>query len=131
MSQSQASLERRAVSLGTAYALDYGLQFLLPMVLTRALDPHSFGEYRLLWLAMSTLLVIMPMCMPQSLYYFMPRSDARRKRLFLNQCLVFLAFAGVASALILSPFDPWLPAAMRGVVEGHGAVVPLFAALWI
>ncbi|MGZ5038991.1 MAG: hypothetical protein ACXWGT_19745, partial [Usitatibacter sp.] len=65
MSQSQASLERRAVSLGTAYALDYGLQFLLPMVLTRALDPHSFGEYRLLWLAMSTLLVIMPMCMPQ------------------------------------------------------------------
>ncbi|MGZ5038579.1 MAG: lipopolysaccharide biosynthesis protein, partial [Usitatibacter sp.] len=113
------------------YALDYGLQFLLPMVLTRALDPHSFGEYRLLWLAMSTLLVIMPMCMPQSLYYFMPRSDAPRKRLFLNQCLLFLAFAGVVSAFILSPFDPFLPAAMQRVVGGHGAVVPLFAALWI
>ena len=44
MTPSSASLERRAISLGTAFALDYGLQFLLPVVLTRALDPHSFGE---------------------------------------------------------------------------------------
>ncbi|HLX23339.1 MAG TPA: oligosaccharide flippase family protein [Usitatibacter sp.] len=131
MSPGQASLERRAVSLGTAYALDYGLQFLLPIVLTRALDANSFGEYRLLWLAVSTLLVIMPMCMPQSLYYFMPRSHGTRKRLFLNQCLLFLAVAGLASALILSPFDPWLPQAMKGVMTGHGAVVPIFVALWI
>ena len=131
MTQSQASLERRAVSLGTAYALDYGLQFVLPIVLTRALDAHSFGEYRLLWLAVSTLLVVMPMCMPQSLYYSMPRADAAGKRLDLNQCLVFLAFAGVVSAFILSPFDPWLPVAMRGIIAEQGAAVPLFAAMWI
>jgi O-antigen/teichoic acid export membrane protein len=131
MNPANASLERRAVSLGTAYALDYALQFLLPIVLTRALDSHSFGEYRLLWLAVSTLLVIMPMCMPQSLFYFMPRSDPTRQRLYLNQCLLFLAFAGAASALILSQLNPWLPAALKGVVSGHGAVVPLFVALWI
>ncbi|HEY2628605.1 MAG TPA: oligosaccharide flippase family protein [Usitatibacter sp.] len=131
MSAPHASLERRAASLGTAYALDYGLQFLLPIVLTRVLDANSFGEYRLLWLAVSTLLLIMPMCMPQSLYYFMPRSDPARARLFLNQCLLFLACTGVVSAFILSPFDPWLPKSMAGLMAGNGAVVPLFAALWI
>ncbi len=125
------SLERRALSLGTAYALDYGLQFILPVVLTRALDPHAFGEYRLLWLAMSTLLVIMPMCMPQSLYYFLPRTDERGRRLFLNQCLIFLALAGLVAAWIMSPFDPWLPVSMRGLVDHAGAVVPVFTMLWI
>src|SRR5258708_29373439 len=131
MSPGIASLEGRAVSLGSAYALDYGLQFLLPIVLTRALDAHSFGEYRLLWLAVSTLLVVMPMCMPQSLYYFMPRSYATRRRLFLNQRLLFLGFAALASAWVLSPFDPWLPRAIKRVVENHGRLVPLCAALWV
>ena len=125
------SLERRALSLGTAYAIDYGLQFILPVVLTRALDPQAFGEYRLLWLAMSTLLMVMPMCMPQSLYYFLPRSDERGRRLFLNQCLVFLALAGLVSAWIMSPLDPWLPASMQGLVDHGGAVVPVFTMLWI
>jgi len=125
------SLERRAISLGSAYAIDYGLQFILPMVLTRALDRYEFGEYRLLWLATSTLLMVMPMCMPQSLYYFMPRSDARGRRLYLNQCLVFLALAALASAWIMSPLDPWLPDSMHGLMADAGGVVPLFTALWV
>ncbi len=131
MNAAQHSLERRAMSLGTAYAIDYGLQFLLPVVLTRALDAVSFGEYRLLWLAVSTLLIIAPMCMPQSLYYFMPRSQGDRKRLFLNQAVIFMVVAGLASAFLLSPLNPWLPASMRGVIADNGWVVSIFALLWI
>jgi O-antigen/teichoic acid export membrane protein len=127
----QSSLERRALSLGSAYAIDYGLQFILPVVLTRALDRTEFGEYRLLWLATSTLLMVMPMCMPQSLYYFMPRADARGRRLYLNQCLIFLALAAVMSAWIMSPLDPWLPASMHVLMADAGGVVPLFTALWV
>src|SRR5260221_7062593 len=131
MSPAIASLERRAVSLGSAYALDYGLQFLLPVVLTRTLDAVSFGEYRLLWLAVSTLLVVMTICMPQRLYYFLPRSGPAPQRLYLHQFLLFLGFAGVASALLLSPLDPFLPAAMPGLVTPNAVVVPIFAALWV
>jgi O-antigen/teichoic acid export membrane protein len=131
MSQSQTSLERRALSLGTAYAVEFGLQFLLPIVLTRALDPHSFGEYRLLWLAIATLMAITPMCMPESLYYFVPRSDAPRKRLFVNQTLVFLVFAGVVSALALSHWNPLLPDTFEAFTAKEGWVVPAFAGLWI
>ena len=98
MNATAATLERRALSLGTANAIDYALQFMLPMVLTRTLDPHSFGEYRLLWLAVSTLMLITPMCMPPSLYYFLPRSDRPTQRLYINQTLIFMVFAAIAWA---------------------------------
>jgi O-antigen/teichoic acid export membrane protein len=131
MSQSQSSLERRALSLGTAYAVEFGLQFLLPIVLTRALDPHSFGEYRLLWLAVATLMVITPMCMPESLYYFVPRSEGPKKRLYVNQTLIFMVFAGVLSGLALSHWNPLLPETFEAFTAKEGWVVPVFAMLWI
>ena len=53
-----------------------------------------FGEYRLLWLAVSTLMLITPMCMAPSLYYFLPRSDRPTQRLYINQTLVFLRRRG-------------------------------------
>ena len=126
-----ASLARRALSLGTANAIDYALQFLLPIVLTRTLDPHSFGQYRLLWLAVSTLMLITPMCMAPSLYYFLPRSDRPTQRVYINQTLVFLLGAGIVSAWAISAWDPFVPRSLTDVAAGHGPVVPAFALMWI
>ena len=131
MSAVTATLERRALSLGTANAVDYALQFMLPMVLTRTLDPHSFGEYRLLWLAVSTLMLVTPMCMAPSLYYFLPRSDRPTQRLYINQTMLFLAFAGVVSAWALSEWNPLLPGKLEAIHEGHGIVVPAFVLAWV
>ena len=131
MNATTASLERRALSLGTANAIDYALQFLLPMVLTRTLDPHSFGEYRLLWLAVATLMMVAPMCMPPSLYYFLPRSDRPTQRLYINQTLVFMVFASLVSAWALSLWNPWLPGKFEAINEGSGVVVPAFVLLWV
>ena len=131
MSTSQSSLERRALFLGTANAVDYGLQFLLPIVLTRALSPHAFGEYRLLWLAVSTVVAITPMFMSESLYFFLPRSDAQAKRLYVNQTMVWLIGAGLLSAWILSPWDPFLPATFRPVADANPISIPLFVLLWL
>ena len=126
-----ATLERRALSLGTANAIDYALQFALPMVLTRTLDAHSFGEYRLMWLAVSTLMLITPMCMAPSLYYFLPRSDRPTQRIYVNQTLVFLLGAGILSAWALSEWNPFLPGKFEAMNEGHGVVVPMFTLLWV
>lgn len=130
MSRAQRSLERRAFSLGSANALDYALQFLLPVVLARALDVDSFGQYRLLWLAVSTVAVLAPLSMPQSLYYFMPRSDAAGKRLYLNQTLLFLCSTALIGAWALSSLNPWQPASLAGLTD-HVFLVPLFTFLWI
>src|SRR6185437_4067005 len=128
-----ASLARRALSLGTANAIDYALQFLLPIVLTRTIDPHSFGQYRLLWLAVNTLMLIMPMCMAPSLYYFLPRSDRPTQRVYINQTLIFLAAAGLVSGWAISQWNPLVPHAhaLAEVAAGYGAIVPAFAFAWI
>ena len=131
MSAVSATLERRALSLGTANAVDYALQFLLPIVLARTLDPHSFGEYRLLWLAVSTLMLVAPMCMAPALYYFLPRSDRPTQRLYVNQTLLFLVGAGIVSAWALSAWNPWLPGKLAGITEANGAAVPAFVLLWV
>ena len=131
MSAIPASLERRALSLGTANAIDFALQFMLPIVLTRTLDPHAFGEYRLLWLAVSTLMLIAPMNMAAALYYFLPRSDAPTQRTYINQTMVFLVGAGVVSAWALSLWNPFLPGKIVGILEHNGAVVPAFVLVWV
>jgi O-antigen/teichoic acid export membrane protein len=131
MTAASATLERRALSLGTANAVDYALQFMLPMVLTRTLDPHAFGEYRLLWLAVSTLMLVAPMCMPASLYFFLPRSDRPTQRLYINQTLIFMVGAGLVCAWALSTWNPWLPGKFDGIISGQGAVVPAFALVWV
>ena len=131
MSAIPASLERRALSLGSANAVDYALQFLLPVVLTRTLDAHAFGEYRLLWLAIAALMMITPMCMAPALYYFLPRSDRPTQRLYINQTLIYLLAAGLVSAWAVSVWNPLLPGKLDGLNEHHALVVPLFALVWI
>jgi O-antigen/teichoic acid export membrane protein len=123
-------LGRRALTLGAANVVDFGLQFLLPVVLVRYLDAEAFGEYRLLWLMAGTVLAIAAMAMPHSLYYFLPRSDAAAKRLHINQTLVFLGAAGLLSAWAVSAWNPWLPANLRQLAR-HELVVPAFILLWV
>ena len=123
-------LGRRALSLGAANAFDYACQFLLPVVLARCLDPAAFGQYRLLWLAVGTVMAVVTMAMPGSLYYFLPRSEGPTKRLYINQVLLFLAATGLIAAWAVSSWNPWLPEKMRGLAE-HDAIVPVFVLLWV
>lgn len=123
-------LGRRALSLGAAKAFDFAMQFLLPVVLVRFLDAEAFGQYRLLWLAVGTVMAIATLDMPASLYYFLPRSDGATRRLYINQTLVFLASTGLISAWALSPWNPWLPEKMHLLAE-HETIVPAFVLLWV
>jgi O-antigen/teichoic acid export membrane protein len=123
-------LKRRALSLGAMKAFDNAMQFLLPVVLVRALDPAAFGEYRLLWLAIATVMGVATLNITGSLYYFVPRSDPEHKRLYIHQALLFLVFAGALCAFAVSPGDPWLPSAMKEL-EKYGLLVPAFVGLWV
>jgi O-antigen/teichoic acid export membrane protein len=123
-------LGRRALTLGAAHAVEAGLQFLLPVVLVRCLAPEAFGEYRLLWLAVGTVMAILTQAMPGSLYFFLPRSAAAEKRLYINQALLVLLAAGTAAAWAVSAWNPWLPAQLAALAR-HGFVVPAFVLLWV
>ena len=125
-----STLGARAFSLGAANALEVALQFLLSVVLVRCLEPEAFGEYRLLWLAVGTVMAILTQAMPGSLYYFLPRSGAQDQRLYINQALVVLAAAGALAAWAVSPWNPWLPDKLAALAR-HGVVAPAFVLLWV
>jgi O-antigen/teichoic acid export membrane protein len=122
-------LKRRALSLGAVKAFDHAMHFLLPIVLVRSLDAQAFGEYRLLWLAVGTLMVTANLNMGGGLYYFVPRSDAKQKRLYIHQTLLYFTCAGAACAWLVSPWNPLLPEAARPL-EAYGWLVPAFVGLW-
>ena len=123
-------LKRRALSLGAVKAFDHALQFLLPVVLVRCLDAATFGEYRLLWLAVGTVMAFASLNMPGSLYFFVPRSEPRKRRVYVHNTLLYLAAAGLVCGLALSPWNPVLPATMEPL-EPYGALVPAFVGVWI
>jgi O-antigen/teichoic acid export membrane protein len=114
---STATLHRRALSLGSVNAISYAVQFLLPVVLARFLLPESFGEYRLIWLVIMTVISFVPMEMPGVLYYFLPRVGPALQRLYVHQTALYLATAGTLAALAVSPLNPWLPDNIRGLGE--------------
>jgi len=121
-------LNQRALSLGVAQGVDYAMQLLLPLVLVRCLDAAAFGQYRLLWLVVATVLPFANMAMPASLFYFLPRSDGPTRRLYVNQTLAFLAVAGLVASIAVGPWSPWMPENARGLTA-YGAFVPAFVLL--
>ncbi len=122
-------LKRRALSLGMVKAFDQGMQFLLPIVLVRCLDAATFGEYRLLWLIVGTLIGLATLNMAGTLFFFLPRSEPDRKRLYVHQTMLYLAAVGVLCGLAVSPLNPFLPETARELWK-YGALVPAFVAVW-
>lgn len=72
------------------------LTIAIPLVLARALALEEYGTYKQLFLLAQTLTYILPLGVGQSLYYFLPRSDA--KRTYLGQTLLFLTAMGAVAA---------------------------------
>lgn len=129
VSASLATLRQRAVSLGTANAIDYAMQFLLPVVLARHLAPDAFGEYRLFWLVIMTVMLIVPANMHGVLYYFLPRADAGTKRLHVHQTLLYLVCAGALGGLAVSSLNPWLPPGVQSLSQ-YGWLLPAMVVLY-
>ena len=122
-------LKRRALSLGMVKAFDQAMQFLLPVVLVRCLDQATFGEYRLLWLAVGTLIGTATLNMAGTLYFFLPRSEPPARRLYVHQTLLYLVLVGILCGLLVSPLNPLMPETARELAK-YGALVPVFVAVW-
>jgi O-antigen/teichoic acid export membrane protein len=123
-------LTRRALSLGAVKAFDHALHFLLPVVLARALDAATFGEYRLIWLVVGTVTALASLNVGGSLYYFLPRSDVPTRRLFVQNTLAYFALAGLVCGFAVSAWNPLHPAAMEPLLK-YDSLVPVFVGLWM
>lgn len=129
-SSSLGLLQRRAFLLGSANALDYAIQFFLPVILVRSLSADSFAQYRLIWLAVMTVTALVTMAMPHSLYYFLPRSDALAKRLYVHQTMLYMVAVGLLGGLLISQWNPIKPESLQWFAE-YGALLPCLMLLWV
>jgi O-antigen/teichoic acid export membrane protein len=121
-----APLRTAALSLGAVSALDMLSQAALPMVLARWLSPGDFGEYRLLWLIAGTAVALLPMAMPGSLNYFVPRSQGRERAQWYLQSAAFLGGAAVVAALVV-----WASAPAAGLRAEDRLGVAAFTSAWV
>jgi O-antigen/teichoic acid export membrane protein len=82
--------------LGRAGATVLG--FALPLLLTRLLPQAEFGTYKQVWLVVTTGFFMLQLGLSQSLYYFVPRKDARTQAWF-SQSAASVAVLGAICGL--------------------------------
>src|SRR5207302_1835572 len=95
------SILRRASPLMAARLAVAALGFGIPLVLARVLLPASYGTFKQAWLLCSTLSLVLPLGLTQSLVYFVPREPARRDVFIAHTLLLNLAAGALAAALLL------------------------------
>lgn len=125
-----SSLKRGALSMTAANMLDFGLQFLLPVLLVRLLPSAAFADYRLVWLAIGTAMAVAPFALPRSLFYFLPRLAPGARAVYVRRTLLLLLASGAIAGLLLGPWNALLPATLRAV-DGAAWFMPAFLGLWV
>jgi O-antigen/teichoic acid export membrane protein len=97
-----ASLTKRTTTLIVCRTLNYGVQFLSPVFLTRILDPHAFGQYRefILYAMMSA--VFVAFSIPTNLIYFIPKRPEKEREAVSNSAFFLLvtSLAGIIAIFL-------------------------------
>lgn len=116
--------------LAAASAFDYLLQLGLPAILVRMLSADEFGQYRVLWLVALTSVALFPLYLPNSLFFYVPRTGKRERARLAANAIVWSMVAGILAATILSAATPALPESVQ-VLRAISPAVAIFIALWV
>src|SRR5437588_735148 len=119
------SILRRAGPLMLARLGVAAFTFAIPMVLARVLLPEGYGTFKQAWLLSTTLVLVLPLGLNQSLVYFVPREPAR-KRLWQSHALVLTTALGAVAAALLLGLGPLFASAFHN--RELAAVMPYVAA---
>jgi O-antigen/teichoic acid export membrane protein len=125
-----SAILRKASFLAAAGLIEYALQLVLPVILVRYLTKSEFGDYRLTWLVAETGLILFPLFMPQSLFYFLPRAAAGSRSKLVGNVFVSLLVIGWFSALLLLVLMPILPKTIADL-QRYSPFVQIFVGAWI
>jgi O-antigen/teichoic acid export membrane protein len=97
------------------------------------MDREQYGLYKQVFLVVTTAMTILPLGVPMSAFYFLPREPARRREIVLNILLFHVAVGGAAFGALslrpgiltaifhgpqLAPYAAWIGAAILFWVTG-------------
>ncbi len=81
----------------------------LPLVLVRRMDREQYGLYKQAFLIVTTALTLLPLGVPMSAFYFLPREPTRQRETVLN-IVLFLVALGALASLCLALYPALLTA---------------------
>jgi O-antigen/teichoic acid export membrane protein len=99
-----STLTRRVSWLTFAKTAGFAFSIALPLLLVRRLDREQYGLYKQAFLMVATAVTVLPLGVPMSAFYFLPREPTRRRQTVLNIVLFHVAVGALAcGALVLRP----------------------------
>jgi O-antigen/teichoic acid export membrane protein len=99
-----SDLVRKAGILSAADFTRLAVKTLIGIVLARVLTQTEYGTYRQLFMIYTLMSSIFMIGLPQSVYYFVPKSEPTLQRKFLRQTLDVFTILGLLCSLILLLF---------------------------
>jgi O-antigen/teichoic acid export membrane protein len=82
----------------------FAFSMALPLLLVRRMDRVEYGLYKQAFLVVTTAVIVLPLGVPMSAFYFLARENTRRRETVLNIVMFHVAAGALASgALILYP----------------------------
>lgn len=90
--------------LAFAKAVGFVFSIALPLLLVRRMDREQYGLYKQAFLVVTTAMTVLPLGVPMSAFYFLPREKTRPRETVLNIVLFHLAVGALAcGALVFYP----------------------------
>jgi O-antigen/teichoic acid export membrane protein len=97
------SLTRQSQILIMGQVAAFAFNFIVPIIVVRFFDVAQYGIYKQLFLVFMTVILILPLGIIESLYYFVPR-NREQKQYYITQSALFLALAGVLFLILMVLF---------------------------
>ena len=95
------SLASQAFWLLFAKTLGFGFTFLLPLLLVRVLSQDVLGQYRQIFLLVTTSGSVLSLGMTMTAFYFFPREKNRHREIVAN--IVLFYFFAAAAPMRVTP----------------------------
>ncbi|HEU4508638.1 MAG TPA: lipopolysaccharide biosynthesis protein [Pyrinomonadaceae bacterium] len=103
-SSESASLTKPAFLIMIAKSISFAFSFVLPLLLVRSLNQEEFGLYKQIFLVVGTAIVVLPLGVGMSAFYFLPRERERKGHVVFNIMLFNVVVSGLACvALFVRP----------------------------
>ena len=98
------SLTWRVSWLTFAKTVGFAFSIALPLLLVRRLDREQYGLFKQAFLVVTTAMTVLPLGVPMSAFYFLPREKTRQRETVLNIVLFHVVIGALAcGALVLYP----------------------------
>ncbi len=100
----KSSLKGQSAWLLTAKVIGFAISFVLPLLIVRYLSQEEVGHYRESFQVIMNAVVLLPLGISMSAYYFLARESAERQGAALTNILLFNFVVGGLACLVLFIF---------------------------